>query len=97
MKSAIAKYEHVVQCLRELKLIYRDGEMFETVLSPHTVNFLRSHAIYKSCQKRQSFFRAMWWETVETEDLSLKGTEVPVAKEGVCFHTGVLGLSPNLC
>lgn len=57
MESAIAKYDHVVQCLRELKQIYRNAEISETGLSPHTVHFtqsglcVRSHAIYKSCQK----------------------------------------------
>lgn len=55
MESAIAKYDHVVQCLRELKQIYRKAEMSETVLSPYTVSFIQSglyvgsHAIYKSC------------------------------------------------
>lgn len=39
MESAIAKYDHVVQCMRELKQIYRNAEMSETVLSPHKVNF----------------------------------------------------------
>lgn len=68
MESAIAKYDHVVQCLRQLKQIYRNAEMSETVLSPHTVSFTRSglyvssYAIYKSCLKWQSFFRVIWWK-----------------------------------
>lgn len=42
MESAIAKYDHVVQCLRELKQVYRSAEMSETVPSPHMVNFTQS-------------------------------------------------------
>lgn len=102
MKSAIAKYDHVVQCLQELKQTYRNAEMFETVLSPRTVNFtqsglyVRSHAIYKSCQKWQSFFRMMWWESMETEAWSLRGRCLNCSlwsqrmSEG-CFHTGFVG------
>lgn len=104
MKSAIAKYDHVVQCLQELKQTYRNAEMFETVLSPRTVNFtqsglyVRSHAIYKSCQKWQFFFRMMWWESMETEAWSLRGRCLNCSlwsqrmSKG-CFHTGFVSLN----
>lgn len=51
MESAIAKYDHVVQCMRELKQIYRNAEMSETVLSPHTVNFTQSGLCVRSISR----------------------------------------------
>lgn len=106
MESAIAKYDHVVQCLQELKQIYRNAEMSETVLSPCTVNFtqsglyVRSHAIYKSCLKWQSF-RVIRWKTMETEAWFLKGLcpnnclWSKVMSKG-SFHTGFVGLIQDL-
>lgn len=108
MESAIAKYDHVVQCLRELKQIYRNAEMSETVLSPHTDNFthsglyLRSHAIYKSCQKRRSsFLRLVLWKSAEAWFLQRlsdcpNNCSWPNRMFKSRFHTGVTGLSPNL-
>lgn len=101
MESAIAKYDHVVQCLRELKQIYRNAEMSETVLSPHTDNFthsglyLRSHAIYKSSQKRQSFSRVVWWKAAEVwflKGLCPNNCLWSNSMLKSCFHTGMVGL-----
>lgn len=107
MESAIAKYDHVVQCLQELKQIYRNAEMSETVLSPCTINFtqsglyVRSHAIYKSCLKWQSFFRVIRWKTMETEAWFFKGLcpnnrlWSKVMSKG-SFHTGFVCLIQDL-
>lgn len=51
MESAIAKYDHVVQCMRELKQIYRNAEMSETVLSPHKVHFTQSGLCVRSISR----------------------------------------------
>lgn len=77
------------------------------MLSPRTVNFTqsglyaRSHAIYKSCLKWQSFFRVIWWKTLETEAWSLKGPRsnnclLSKTMSKGYFHTGLVALSPNL-
>lgn len=42
MESAIAKYDHVVQCLRTLKQIYGDAEMSENgAVATYGFNFSR--------------------------------------------------------
>lgn len=94
-ESAIAKYDHVVQCLRELK-IYRNAEMSESVPSPHTVSFTRSglyvssYAIYKSCLKGQSFFWVIWWKLVPSRE---PVKQLPVV---TCPNAGIYWFEPDL-
>lgn len=98
MESAKAKYDHVVQCLQQLKQIYRNAEMSETMLSPHTVSFTRSglyvssYAIYKSCLKWQSFFRVIWWRP-----LKRLFKQLPVVTDNVQtqFSHWIYWFSPN--
>lgn len=100
MESAIAKYDHVVQCLRELKQIYRNAEMFETVLSPHTVNFTHSGLYFKILRYLQKLPEAtillqvgMVWKTVEAwflKGLCPNNCLWSTRMFKSCFHTGVV-------
>lgn len=97
MGSAIAKYDHVVQCLRGLKQIYRNAEMSGTVLSPHTDNFTHSGLYLRSryLQKLSEATILLQGSTVEScgglVPLMTTCQQLLLSNRMLksCFHTGV--------